>query len=82
MLYLVIHRISTPEHVATIALQFGSRAEEIYNGFFTVKPHLLPLATRSGLLMDLAAVFPYGSVYLLDLWHRYRVKRDAKRISA
>ena len=32
--------------------------------------------------MVLAAVFPYGSVYLLDLWHRQKIKRNAKSIAA
>jgi hypothetical protein len=32
--------------------------------------------------MVLAAVFPYGSVYLLDCWQRYRVRRNARRITA
>ena len=28
--------------------------------------------------MVLAAVFPYGSVYLLDCWQRYRVRRNTR----
>jgi hypothetical protein len=48
-------------------------------------PQLMPLATKSGLLMVLmvlAAVFPYGSFYRLDCWHRHRIKLNAKSISA
>ena len=82
VLYLVLYRLSTPENIWKLALQFGARAEEIYNGFFEVKPHLMPVATESSILMVVAAVVPYGSVYLLDLWRRYRIKRNAKIISA
>ncbi|MEA2114558.1 MAG: hypothetical protein U9P36_04130 [Thermodesulfobacteriota bacterium] len=82
VLYLVLYRLSTPENIWKLAMQFGSRAEEIYNGFFEIKPHLMPVATESSVLMVVAAIFPYGSVYLLDLWRRYRIKRNAKIISA
>ena len=82
VLYLVLFRLSTPDNIWKFAMQFGSRAEEIYNGFFEVKPHLMPVATESSILMVVAAIFPYGSVYLLDLWRRYRIKRNAKIISA
>jgi hypothetical protein len=46
-----------------------------------IKPHLLPVASESAMFMVVAAVFPYGSVYLLDLMHRLRVRRNAKIIS-
>ena len=82
VIYLILYRLSTPENIWKFSLNFGSRAREIYSGFFVIKPHLLPLATKSGLLMVLAAVFPYGSVYMLDLWHWHRIKRNAKSISA
>ena len=82
VLYLVLYRLSTPENIWKLALQFGSRAEKLYSGFFEIKPHLMPVATESSILMVAAAIFPYGSVYLLDLWRRYRIKRNAKIISA
>jgi len=82
VIYLVLFRLGTPENIGRLAGQFGSKAQQIYSGFFAVKPHLVPLATKSSLLMVLAAVFPYGSVYLLDCWHRYRIKRNMRRISA
>jgi len=82
VIYLILYRLSTPENIWRFALQFGSRAKEIYSGFFAIKPHLVPLATKSSLLMVLAAVFPYGSVYLLDLWHRQKIKRNTKSIAA
>jgi len=82
VIYLILYRISTPQNIWKFALHFGSRAQEIYYGYLTIKPHLLPLATKSSLLMVLAAIFPYGSVYVLDLLHRYKIKRNNKIISA
>lgn len=82
VVYLVLFRISTPENIWKLAQQFGAKAQNIYTGFFEVKPHLLPVATETAILMLVAAVFPYGSVYFLDLWHRYRVKKNKMKISA
>ena len=82
VLYLVLYRLSTPGNIWKLALKFGSRAEEIYSGFFEIKPHLMPVAKESSILMVAAAIIPYGSVYLLDLWRRCRIKRNAKTISA
>lgn len=80
--YLILFRISTPTNIWKLALQFGSYAEKMFTGFFMVKPHLMPVATESAVLMIVAAVVPYGSAYLLDLWHRYRIKKNAEIISA
>jgi hypothetical protein len=82
VLYLLLYRLSTPENVWKLAEQFGARAQDIYVGFFEVKPHLQPVANKTAVLMVTAAVFPYGSVYFLDLLHRYRVKKNKKSISA
>jgi len=80
--YLLLSRLSTPVNIWKLTQWFGSSAEKIYYGFFAIKPHLLPMATESAILMIVAAIFPYGSVYLLDLCHRHQVKRNAKIISA
>jgi len=82
VVYLILFRVSTPENIWKVAAHCGSRAEKIYYGFFAIKPHLLPVAAESAMLMVVAAIFPYGSVYLLDLWHRHRIRRNAKIISA
>ncbi|WP_167506091.1 hypothetical protein [Desulfosediminicola flagellatus] len=82
VVYLVLYRISTPENIWKLAQQFGTRAQSIYTGFFEVKPHLLPVATETAILMLVAAIIPYGSVYFLDIWHRYLVKKNKKIISA
>lgn len=82
VVYLVLYRLSTPENTWKLAMQFGSGAGKIYNGLFEIKPHLLPVATETAILMVVGAIFPYGSVYLLDCRHRYLIKRNAKIISA
>jgi hypothetical protein len=82
VLYLFLFRLSTPDNIWRFALCFRSRAPEIYGGWTAMIPQLMPLATKSCLLMVLAAVFPYGSVYLLDCWHRHRIKRNTRSISA
>ncbi len=82
VVYLMLHRLSTPENIWKVATQFGPKAGRIYQGFFEIKPHLLPVATKSALLMLMAAIFPYGSVYFLDFWHRYQIKQNKKTISA
>lgn len=82
VLYLILYRISSPENIWRLARQLGVNATKIYYGFFEIKPHLLPVATKSAALIGVAAILPYGSVYCLDLWHRYRFRRNAKSISA
>ncbi len=82
VVYLVLYRLSTPENIWKVAMQFEPKAERIYDAFFEIKPHLLPVATKSAILMVMAAIFPYGSVYFLDLLHRYRIKKNKKIISA
>lgn len=82
VMYLIIFRMSTPVNVWKVSQLFGSRAERIYSGYLEIKPELLPLATESAVLMVVAAIIPYGSVYLLDLWNRYKIRRNAKIISA
>lgn len=82
VVYLVLHRITTPENVWKVVSGFGGKAKDIYSGFFQIKPYLLPVATKSAILMGVAAIFPYGSVYFLDLWHRLKIRKNEKTISA
>lgn len=82
VVYLMIFRLSTPENIWKLASQFESRAEKIYYGYFEIKPYLMPVATKSAILMVVAAVLPYGSAFSLDYWHRYKIKKNAKIISA
>lgn len=82
ILYTLITRLSTPANVWKVASTIGAdKAETFYYGFFTIKPHLMPVATERSLTMVGAAVIPYGSVYLLDHWRRWRIQRNTTTIS-
>jgi len=79
--YYVLYRLSTPAHVWEVARHFGSWSQRIYYGYLDILPKLMPVATEITSLMAVAAVVPYGMSYLLDIWHRYKVKKNALAIS-
>ncbi len=78
--YLILFKMSTPEHVWAIAQHFGKNAKSFYYGYLMILPHLVPVATEIALFLLVAAIVPYGSVYLLDLWRRAKVKRNERII--
>jgi hypothetical protein len=82
VVYLIMFRLSTPKNIWTLSAQFGSLAGKIYSGIHEIKPHLVPVATRSAILLVIGALVPYCTVILLDRWHRYRIRRNRKIISA
>jgi len=45
-----------------------------------ILPHILPTATKCSVYVLIAAVVPYGSVYLLDVYRTMRIKRNQMRI--
>lgn len=73
--YFFIVAASTPKVVAQVAMWFGPNAEAVYNGFYTVKPAILPTATKTAIGLVCAAVIPYASVYGLDWLRRWKHKR-------
>ncbi len=79
--YLVLYKMSTPERVWSVAGYFKENAEKFYYGYLETLPHLVPLATRCAIVIVIAAIVPYGSVYLLDLWHNYKIKRNTRLIN-
>ncbi len=80
--YLFLQKLSTPENVWKLLSQIDVNAEKIYHGFFTIKPYLLPVATKYAIIMAIAAVIPYGSAFVLDALQRYRIRRNQREISA
>ena len=68
VLYLVLFRLSTPENIWTLAMQFGSRAKEIYNGFFEIKPLQYPLPIAVPQTCDQMFVISWGALEL-ELLH-------------
>jgi len=79
--YLILYQMSTPERVWSVANYFNENAEKIYYGYLETLPHLVPLATRCAIFILIAAIVPYGSVYLLDMWHKYKIRRNNRLIN-
>ena len=82
VVYLILFRVSTPKNIWAVSTQFGSQAGKIYSGIHEIKPHLVPVATRSAILLMIGAIIPYCTVILLDWWQRYRIRRNRNLISA
>ncbi len=81
VLYVFIDRLGTPEYVWNcVSKIFGSNAQKVYYGFFEIKPHLMPVATESSLVMCAAAIIPYGAVFILDILRRRRLQKSLKSI--
>jgi hypothetical protein len=78
MLYAVIDGVSKPEYVWSLAEKFGSKSEDFYYGFFEIKPHLMPAATKASLSLMVAATVPFFSVYFLDKYRTYKINRNMK----
>lgn len=80
VIYYFIAHLSTPDRVWSMARHFGANAEVIYAHYMNILPHILPTATKCSVYVLIAAVVPYGSVYLLDVYRTMRIKRNQMRI--
>lgn len=79
--YKILTGLSTPERIWSLAQHANKNAEVIYYGYMTMLPHIMPVATRCSILILVAAILPYGSVFIIDLWRRSKIKRNHARIS-
>jgi len=79
--YTLLTGLSTPERVWQLAQYSNQNAEAIYYGYMTMLPNIMPIATRCSLFVLVAAIFPYGSVFLMDMWRRSKIKRNHARIT-
>ena len=79
--YTLLTGLSTPERVWQLAQYLGKNAEAIYYGYMTMLPNIMPIATRCSLLVMVAAILPYGIVFLMDMWRRSKIKRNHARIT-
>lgn len=79
--YTLLTGLSTPERVWQLAQYSNKNAEAIYYGYMTMLPNIMPIATRCSLLVMVAAILPYGIVFLMDMWRRSKMKRNHARIT-
>ncbi len=79
--YTLLTGLSTPERVWQLAQYSNKNAEAIYYGYMTMLPNIMPIATRCSLLVMVAAILPYGIVFLMDMWRRRKIKRNHARIT-
>ena len=79
--YTLLIGLSTPERVWQVAQYSAKNAEAIYYGYMTMLPNIMPIATRCSLFVLIAAILPYGSVFLIDMWRRNKIKRNHARIT-
>jgi hypothetical protein len=79
--YTLLTGLSTPERVWQLAQYSNKNAEAIYYGYMTMLPNIMPIATRCSLLVMVAAILPYGIVFLMDMWRRSKIKRNHARIT-
>ena len=79
--YTLLTGLSTPERVWQLAQYLGKNAEAIYYGYMTMLPNIMPIATRCSVLVMVAAILPYGIVFLMDMWRRSKIKRNHARIT-
>ena len=79
--YTLLIGLSTPERVWQVAQYSAKNAEAIYYGYMTMLPNMMPIATRCSLLVMVAAILPYGIVFLMDMWRRSKIKRNHARIT-
>ena len=79
--YTLLTGLSTPERVWQLAQYSSKNAEAIYYGYMTMLPNIMPIATRCSLFVLIAAILPYGSVFLMDMWRRSKIKRNHARIT-
>jgi len=79
--YKILTGLSTPERIWSLAQHANKNAEAIDIGYMTMLPHIMPVATRCSILILVAAILPYGSVFIIDQWRRSKIKRNHARIS-
>ena len=72
--YMLV-RLSTPERVWAVAQHFNY-PEQVYSNYLEILPHMMPVAVHCSLIILIASIVPYGSVYVLDHWRRYKIRKN------
>lgn len=77
--YYMLFKLSTPEHVWTVARHFNN-PRKIYSDYLEILPHMMPVVIHCSLIILVSSIVPYGSVYVLDHWRRYKVHKNQQII--
>lgn len=82
ILYFFIFKLGKPEIVWKFASMFGSKAEQIYYGYYHVQPRIMPVANQTFFWLSVASFGPYGVVYIRDMLRRRRIEKNQEMISS
>ncbi len=77
--YYMLFQLSTPERVWAVAGHFNN-PEQVYSNYLEILPHMMPVAVHCSLIILISSIVPYGSVYVLDHWRRYKIRKNQQII--
>ena len=77
--YYVLFKLSTPERIWAVARHFEN-PRKMYSDYLTILPHMMPVVIHCSLIILVSSVVPYGSVYVLDHWRRYNIRKNQQII--
>ena len=77
--YYMLFKLSTPKNVWAVAQHFNN-PKKIYYDYLEILPNMMPVVIHCSIIIMVSAVIPYGSVYILDHWRRYKVKKNQQII--
>ncbi len=75
VVYYILYKLSTPKNVWSLAKHFNN-PKKVYYDYFEILPHMMPVAITCAVIILISAIVPYGSVYVLDHWRRYKVRKN------
>lgn len=79
--YKLLTGLSTPDRVWVVAQKLNKNSEAFYVGYMEMLPHIMPIASRCAILILVAAVLPYSTVFIFDQWRRSKIERNRARVS-
>ncbi len=79
IVWYMLVRISTPEHVWAVAQHFN-HPKQVYSDYLEILPYMMPVAVHCSLIILISSIVPYGSVYVLDHWRRYKTRKNQQII--
>ncbi len=76
--YMLV-QLSTPDRVWQVAHHFND-PERVYANYLQILPHMMPVVEHCATIVLISSIVPYGSVYMLDQWRRYRIRKNRRII--